>query len=173
MWRKLNNVKYAVLDDVLIIEKNEEGKGTFYAQLFGYNKDNLTNIIDELIKRNLNFTDRDYLFGDVEVEFVEDLKKYTDFEFETVEDIDDSEYIYNTKDLIELRGKKYHSKKNHVNSFLKTYTYDIRTINTEKVKKDCMDLLHKWHDEVAVTVDKEMLMEIDAIREDVYKRQEW
>ena len=165
MWRKLNNVKYAVLDDVLIIEKNEEGKGTFYAQLFGYNKDNLTNIIDELIKRNLNFTDRDYLFGDVEVEFVEDLKKYTDFEFETVEDIDDSEYIYNTKDLIELRGKKYHSKKNHINSFLKTYTYDIKTINTEKVKKDCMDLLHKWHDEVAVTVDKEMLMEIDAIRD--------
>jgi hypothetical protein len=165
MWRKLNNVKYAVLDDVLIIEKNEEGKGTFYAQLFGYNKDNLTNIIDELIKRNLNFTDREYLFGDVENEFVEDLKKYTDFKLETVEDIDDSEYIYNTNDLIELRGKKYHSKKNHINSFLKTYTYDIKTINTEKVKKDCMDLLHKWHDEVAVTVDKEMLMEIDAIRD--------
>lgn len=165
MWRKLNNVKYAILDDVLIIEKNEEGKGTFYAQLFGYNKDNLTNIIDQLIKRNSNFTDREYLFGDVDNEFVDDLKRYTDFKFEAVEDIDDFEYIYNTKDLIELRGKKYHSKKNHVNSFLKTYTYDIREINTENVKKDCMDLLHKWHDEVAVTVDKEMIMEIDAIRD--------
>lgn len=165
MWRKLNNVKYAILDDVLIIEKNEEGKGTFYAQLFGYNEDNLTNIIDELIKRNLNFTDREYLFGDVDNVFVEDLKKYTDFKFEAVEDIDDFEYIYNTRDLIELRGKKYHSKKNHVNSFIKTYAYDIRTINTEDVKKDCMDLLHKWHDEVAVTVDKEMIMEIDAIRD--------
>ncbi len=31
MWRKLNNVKYAVLDDVLIIEKNEEGKGPAWA----------------------------------------------------------------------------------------------------------------------------------------------
>ena len=165
MWRKLNNVKYAILDDVLIIEKNEEGKGTFYAQLFGYNRDNLTNIIDELIKRNLNFTDREYLFGDVDNEFVNDLKKYTDFKVEAAEDIDDFEYIYNTNDLIELRGKKYHSKKNHVNSFLKTYTYDIREINTEDVKGDCMDLLHKWHDEVAVTVDKEMLMEIDAIKD--------
>lgn len=165
MWRKLNNIKYAVIDDVLIIEKNEEGKGTFYAQLFGYNKDNLTNIIDELIKRNLEFTDRDYLFGDVGDEFVDDLKKYTDFSIDLVEDIDDSEYIYNTQDLIELKGKKYHSKKNHVNSFLKTYSYDIKTINNENVKSDCMDLLHKWHEEVAVTVDKEMLMEIDAIKD--------
>ena len=165
MWRKLNNIKYAVLDDVLIIEKNEEGKGTFYAQFFGYNKDNLTSIIDELIKRNLEFTDRDYLFGDVGDEFVDDLKKYTDFSIDIVEDIDDSEYIYNTQDLIELKGKKYHSKKNHVNSFLKTYSYDIKTINNENVKSDCMDLLHKWHEEVAVTVDKEMLMEIDAIKD--------
>lgn len=165
MWRKLNNVKYAILDDVLIIEKTEEGKGTFYAQLFNYNKDNLINIIDELIKRNLNFTDREYLFGDVDDEFVEDLRKYTDFKFEVLEDIDDSEYIYNSKDLIELRGKKYHSKKNHVNSFLKTYSYSIKTINDDKVKQDCVDLLHKWHDEVAVTVDKEMLMEIDAIKD--------
>ncbi len=165
MWRKLNNVKYAVLDDVLIIEKNEEGKGTFYAQLFGYNRDNLTNIIDELIKRNLNFTDRDFLFGDVDEKFVEDLKKYTDFKIEDVEDIDDWEYIYNTKDLIELKGKKYHGKKNHINSFLKTYAYQIKTINDENVKSDCMDLLHKWHEEVAVTVDKEMIMEIDAIKD--------
>ena len=135
MWRKLNNVKYAILDDVLIIEKNEEGKGTFYAQLFGYNQDNLTNIIDELIKRNLNFTDREYLFGDVDNEFVNDLKKYTDFKVEAAEDIDDFEYIYSTNDLIELRGKKYHSKKNHVNSFLKTYTYDIREINTRRCKR--------------------------------------
>ncbi|NLK65737.1 MAG: DUF2156 domain-containing protein [Tissierellia bacterium] len=168
MWRKLNNVKYAIFDDVLIIEKNEEGKGTFYGQLFGYKKDNLTKVIDKLIERNLNFTDRDYLFGDVEDVFVQDLKQYTDFKFEAVEDIDDWEYIYNTKDLIELKGKKYHSKKNHVNSFLKAYTYNIKTIDNKTVINDCMELLHKWHDEVAVTVNNEMLMEIDAIK-DLFK----
>lgn len=87
MWRNLNNVKYAVFDDMLIIEKNGEGKGTFYAQLFGYNKNNLIDIIDKLIKRNTDFTDRDYLFGDVGDEFVEDLKKYTDFKLQAVEDV--------------------------------------------------------------------------------------
>ena len=165
MWRKLNNVKYAIINDSLVIEKNEEGKGTFYAQPLKYNKEKLTEIVDTLIERNTNFTDREYLFGDVDGSFIEDLKKYTDFKIEAIEDVNDFEYVYNTSDLIELRGKKYHSKKNHFNSFEKSYEYEIKEINNEKVIIDCLMLLHKWHEEVAVTVDKEMLMEIDAIKD--------
>ncbi len=165
MWRKLNNVKYAIFDDTLIIEKNEEGKETFYAQPFGYNKEKLTELVDILKTRNQNYTDREYLFGDVDEEFLNDLKKYTDYKIEAVEDVDDFEYVYSINDLIELRGKKYHGKKNHFNSFNKSYSYEIKTLDNEKVIKDCLTLLHKWHDEVAVTVDKEMLMEIDAIKD--------
>lgn len=165
MWRKLNNVKYAIINDALIIEKNEEGKGTFYAQPLGYDKENLTELVDILIERNTNFTDRDYLFGDVDENFIDDLKKYTGFNINVTEDINDSEYVYRTKDLIELRGRKYHGKKNHVNSFKKSYKYEIKKIDNEKVIRDCIILLHKWHEEVAVTVDKEMLMEIDAIKD--------
>lgn len=165
MWRKLNNVKYAIINDALIIEKNEEGKGTFFAQPLGYSKENLTELVDILIERNTNFTDREYLFGDVNESFIEDLKKYTGFKIEAAEDVNDSEYVYSTKDLIELKGKKYHGKKNHVNSFEKSYEYEIKTIDNEKVVKDCLTLLHRWHEEVAVTVDKEMLMEIDAIKD--------
>lgn len=168
MWRKLNNVKYAIIEDALVIEKNEEGKGTFYAQPLGYKKDKLVNIIESLIERNENYTDRDYLFGDVDEEFINDLKKYTDYRIEIIEDVDDFEYVYNTKDLIELKGKKYHSKKNHVNTFEKTYKYEIKSINNENVIKDCLTLLHRWHEEVLETVDKEMCMEIDAIK-DLFK----
>jgi len=165
MWRKLNNVKYALINDALVIEKNEEGKGTFYAQPLRYNNENLVSIVDTLIERNNDFTDRDYLFGDVDENFVESLKKYTDLKFEAIEDVDDSEYVYSTNDLIELKGKKYHGKKNHVNSFEKSYEYVVKSIDNEKVIKDCLTLLHKWHEEVAVTVDKEMLMEIGAIKD--------
>ncbi|MDD2494142.1 MAG: phosphatidylglycerol lysyltransferase domain-containing protein [Tissierellia bacterium] len=168
MWRKLNNVKYTIIDGVLVIEKNEEGKGTFYAQPLGYSKDNLVNIIELLLKRNENYTDREYLFGDVDDNFINDLKEYTDYNIEVIEDIDDFEYVYKTQDLIELRGRKYHGKKNHVNSFEKTYDYEIKTIDNKYVMKDCINLLHKWHEEVLETVDREMCMEIDAIR-DVFK----
>jgi len=165
MWRKLNNVKYAIVNNALVIEKNEEGKGTFYTQPLKYDKETLTEIVDELIERNTDFTDRDYLFGDVDEGFIEDLRKYTDYKIEVTEDINDFEYVYNTTDLIELKGKRYHGKKNHVNSFEKSYEYEVRSIDNEKVVKDCLMLLHKWHEEVAVTVDKEMIMEIDAIKD--------
>lgn len=168
MWRKLNNVKYSIIDEVLVIEKNEEGKGTFYAQPLGYNKENLVKLIDMLLKRNEDYTDRDYLFGDIDKNFIDDLKKYTDYKIEVTEDVDDFEYVYKIQDLIDLRGRKYHSKKNHVNSFEKTYDYEIKAIDNEHIMKDCLELLHRWHAEMLETVDREMCMEIDAIR-DVFK----
>jgi hypothetical protein len=165
MWRKLNNVKYSIINEALVIEKNEEGKGTFYAQPLGYNKEDLVKLIDILLKRNEDYTDRDYLFGDVDKNFIDDLKKYTNYKIEVTEDVDDFEYVYKVQDLIDLRGKKYHSKKNHVNSFEKTYDYQIKAIDNEYVMKDCLKLLHRWHAEMLDTIDKEMCMEIDAIRD--------
>lgn len=165
MWRKLNNVKYAVINEALVIEKNEENKGTFYAKPLGYDKEKLTELVDMLIERNEEYTDRDYLFGDVDESFIEDLKKYTGYKIEAIEDVNDFEYVYKTNDLIELRGKKYHGKKNHVNAFKKSYIYEIKELNNEKVINDCLTLLKRWHEEVATTVDKEMMMEIDAIKD--------
>jgi len=34
------------------------------------------------------------------------------------------DYVYDTKDLIELKGRAYHSKKNHLNYFLQNYKYE-------------------------------------------------
>lgn len=167
MWRKLNNVKYNILDDVLIIEKSEENKGTFYAQPIGYKKKNLVKIVESLIERNQNYTDRYYLFGDVEQGFINDLRENTNYKIEIKDDVDDFEYVYKIEDLIQLKGKKYHGKKNHFNSFEKSYNYEIKTINNEKVVNDCLNLLHIWHEEIAVTTDKEMCMEIEAI-EDIF-----
>jgi len=39
MWRKLNNVKYAIINDSLIIEKMKKARETFYAQPLGYKKE--------------------------------------------------------------------------------------------------------------------------------------
>jgi hypothetical protein len=44
MWRKLNNVKYTIIDETLVIEKSEEGKGTFYSKPLHYKKENLVKL---------------------------------------------------------------------------------------------------------------------------------
>lgn len=60
--------------------------------------------------------------------------------------IDDgySDYVYLTKDLIELKGNKYKSKRNAVNSFKKKFPdYRIETLNISHYDK-VMCLLDEW-----------------------------
>lgn len=56
--------------------------------------------------------------------------------FTCILDRDGSDYIYNSTDLIRLRGKKYHAKRNHLARFSK-YDYVYNTIS-EKDFDDCI-----------------------------------
>lgn len=64
------------------------------------------------------------------------------FEFNTTEDSYD--YVYDINALAELRGKKYHGKRNHINRFLENhpdYTVEpINSINIEAVR----DMAEDW-----------------------------
>jgi len=54
-----------------------------------------------------------------------------------------SEYVYNAKDLIELAGKKYHSKRNHINVFLRNYDPVLEEY-TPKYRDECINIQKKW-----------------------------
>ncbi len=61
------------------------------------------------------------IFYGIEEWVAEILRNYSAAKFNVVEDRDNFDYVYTSEDLIGLRGKKYHSKKNHLNNFLKNY----------------------------------------------------
>ncbi len=59
-------------------------------------------------------------------------------------DRDWSEYIYSAQDLITLSGKKYQSKRNHINRFRKTYdNYEYLPI-TREIIPECLELYYQW-----------------------------
>lgn len=58
-------------------------------------------------------------------------------------DRDNSDYVYATKDLIELSGRKYHRKKNHLNNFLKNYPYEYIELTDDSVGR-FLGLQEKW-----------------------------
>jgi hypothetical protein len=58
-------------------------------------------------------------------------------------DRDQFDYVYRTKDLIDLSGRKYHRKKNHVNQFRKRYSFEYRPI-TKDLMEDCFKLIEEW-----------------------------
>ncbi len=53
------------------------------------------------------------------------------------------EYIYESQDLITLKGKKLQSKRNHVNKFKRTYSYEYLPI-TDDIIPECLELYCKW-----------------------------
>jgi hypothetical protein len=60
------------------------------------------------------------------------------------EDRDNFDYLYYRADLAELAGKKYHKKKNHVNSFLSNYPdHEQRRMSAELVPA-AVEILEQW-----------------------------
>lgn len=60
------------------------------------------------------------------------------------EDRDNFDYLYYRKDLAELAGKKYHKKKNHVNSFLTNYPdHEQKQMNASLVPQT-VEILERW-----------------------------
>lgn len=52
-------------------------------------------------------------------------------------------YIYTSESLINLSGKKLHSKKNKLNKFKKTYDYKYIAADEQKVR-ECIEISKKW-----------------------------
>jgi len=56
-----------------------------------------------------------------------------------------AEYIYNSCDLINLNGKKLHAKRNHVNRFIKTYSYQFVPYQ-ENFRSQIQRIIEKWNE---------------------------
>jgi hypothetical protein len=58
-------------------------------------------------------------------------------------DRNNSDYVYTSSDLIELSGRRYHSKKNHLNTFIKNYKFEYLALDKELVGH-FMDMQEEW-----------------------------
>jgi len=58
-------------------------------------------------------------------------------------DRDNSDYVYHTRDLIQLSGNRYHTPKNHLNRFLKTHSWEYLSL-TPQLVSECLDLQDEW-----------------------------
>jgi hypothetical protein len=72
---------------------------------------------------------------------VEELSPIGDFTVEQTREHFD--YVYATKDLIELAGRKYHAKRNFINRFRKEYEFSYEPLNDAHIGA-CLDLADEW-----------------------------
>ena len=60
-----------------------------------------------------------------------------------VYDRDNSDYLYNTVDLTNLRGKKFDGKRNHINKFKKRHTYEYVPLECALLD-ECSRIMEQW-----------------------------
>lgn len=79
-------------------------------------------------------------------------------------DRNQSDYVYLIEDLAQLRGRKYHRKRNHIKKFKETYPYQYLPLAPELIS-ECLELQTTWCDLKHCEVDLNLTNELIAIRE--------
>lgn len=79
-------------------------------------------------------------------EMVDKIKQDCGDRYDFVHDDYNSEYVYNASDLINLPGRKYHSKRNHISAFLRAYHGVIEEYN-DAYRDECLALQKEWAEE--------------------------
>lgn len=143
IWRKALDIQYALYKDVLIILKSDFEGELHFMQPIGYKRENLKEVVNFLIELKSQL-ELPHLFKDVEEWFVEELSSvYGEGKFAISEDRDNFDYIYESKALSSLSGKKLHKKKNHYNYFIKNYNYEVAPITSELIQP-CIKSAREW-----------------------------
>lgn len=138
-YDKKVNVTVADVEECLVIRTNYGGAISYlYPIGQGDEKKALLEIEKDALERQIkcsviamNNNDKEVFketFGD----------KYTVYEAR-----DTFDYVYNSEDLISLRGKKYQPKRNHISFFKKNNDWSYETITEENIP-ECIEMSKQW-----------------------------
>lgn len=79
-----------------------------------------------------------------------------EFTYEPLRDAWD--YVYNREDLATLKGKKYSSKRNHINRFTETDDWEYQQMSDLNMK-DCLEMADIWYDDAVAKGNKSVIDE--------------
>ncbi|WP_019554906.1 DUF2156 domain-containing protein [Propionispira raffinosivorans] len=142
MWRSAYNIMWTIQDDVLYMKAEWDGK-EFALQPFGP-----ADKMQLAIKNWLDYfarTGGDFSMYGIEKKMADEFIAYDEAAFNIEADRDNFDYVYSSEDLITLAGRKYHSKKNHLNSFRKTYPNAEYMPITEDIMLECKLNINSWY----------------------------
>lgn len=158
MWRHTYEIHWVIVDGFLCVKSTLDGL-TYFLPPFSRYKEGFFEVIDKLIvyaKEN----DIPFLMGAITEDVMERIKKKRPNLFVFEENHDSHDYVYLAEDLINLKGRKYHRKRNHIRHFKKTYPdYEYLDMTAELVP-ECIESAIEWCDkkEEEVFNDKRSLL---------------
>lgn len=114
LWREIFGYQVARINDYFILKAVREGYPCSY--LFPAGKGDIKPVLDALIEDSQN-CGAGLVFHTVLEDSKEILDSHFPGEFEYLEQTDFFDYVYLSENLINLTGKKFSGKRNHINRF--------------------------------------------------------
>ncbi len=139
MWRHFFKTNFAIVEDCLVLSPDDG-----CALMMPFGKGDPLKALDALCAHSrasnccmklLSVTDA----------MMEKLELWRPGGFEYQDRRDKSDYIYLQSDLASLKGKKFHSKRNHINRFLSNYSYSYEALDQSSIE-DCLAMHETWCD---------------------------
>lgn len=150
MWRKSYDMKYVILDDMLcIMPKHADGPRSATFPIGFIREDGSERSIKGAVEELLAYFEEAGEEPLIRLYDERTVKKLTDTfpgKFIITEDRSSFDYVYSIEELTNLSGKKFHSKKNHVNKFRKLYPdYEYSTMSPADAG-ECLALFDSWRE---------------------------
>ena len=174
MWRDSNMFSWDMMGEYMCvagISHLELEEGIILPFLFppltrtgAYDKDELRRSIF-LAREHFEKAGQPFSLRLVPVHLVEIIREAVP-ELKWQDDRPNYDYIYRTQDLIDLKGRDFHGKKNHLNYFKKTYEYEYVEL-TSAMAGEAMEFIAEFNERKDVPEhEKEMLrFEEEAMRD--------
>lgn len=142
MWREPFHVQICEENDVLYMISTWQGELQALQPLCAEDK------LQEAIAKLLSYfeeANQPFCLMGIEKPLVKELGFYEGKKFNIAADRDNFDYVYLAEKLINLSGRKLHSKKNHLNAFRKLYPQAEYLPITDDLITPCKIELNNWY----------------------------
>jgi len=145
-WSVVENTNIAFLNDFLFIRFFDD-ENFYYT--FPIGNGEIKSAFD-LILENAKLNNKKIKFVCLNKNQSKILKEIFGEKIKINKNRDGFDYIYSLEKLSSLSGRKYHSKKNHFNSFKNKYNFIFEKINENNIG-DCISFAREWYGENEAT----------------------
>ena len=166
IWRDCYEVQWTIIDGLLIIKPGQMEE-TWILQPYGdYTNCDLRKVFAQL-DEYFSSQGLPFIMRAVTESFAELLETEYPGMFYLEDERDLADYMYLGEDLRELKGRKYHSKRNHLSNFHKNYPDYVYEPMTADMVEEVWQYLEEWCGQKACSgsLDAGLHCEQKAIRE--------
>ena len=155
LWSRHYGTGFAIVDDMLVFGEVDG----VYSYTFPVGPGDLRTCLETLMA-HCREKEAPFQLHNITKEHFALLDELYPGRFEIRYERDYADYVYETEKLASLSGKKYHSKKNHVNKFMSLYPdWSYEPITKDNVE-ECFQMALRWRELNGCEADEEKHAEI-------------